>query len=145
MWRSILEAQSLVRRGATKRVGSGQNVSFLQDSWFPYDDPYMRTRSEGLIRKLVHQLMHVGENSWDLELLHDMFEERDFSLIVSLPLSIDEDDSWYWSLDRLGHYTVKSAYQLTQSIDTSAEDDAVSGCWRKLWNFKVPTKVKAFL
>lgn len=87
--------------------------------------------------------MVTGEKVWDNELIADIFEERDANLILAIPLRSDMRDSWYWKGEKLGHYSVKSAYGMLQkekNANNNAPDN--SGFWRKLWNLKVPAKVK---
>lgn len=59
---------------------------------------------------MVSSLMLPDKSSWDVDLLNDMFEERDVHLILSTSFRCNEEDSWYWIKEKLGTYSVKSAY-----------------------------------
>lgn len=108
-------------------------------------DPYIHSNQEALKFQKVSSLMTPGDNSWDLDLIADIFDDRDANLIVSIPLNINEKDSWYWHREKLGQYSVKSAYALIQEGRTSSHAADNSGFWRRLWNLKIPPKVKNFL
>lgn len=46
-WRSILESQVLLKKGAVRRVGSGEAISIENDPWLPHkEDPYIHTSRE---------------------------------------------------------------------------------------------------
>lgn len=88
VWRSIMEAQVLLKKGAVRRIGSGMSVSIQDDPWLPdSNDPYIRTRSEAIVGRTVSSLMVSGRMEWDTDLVNDIFEERDANLIMSIPLS----------------------------------------------------------
>lgn len=90
--------------------------------------------------------MVTGERVRDKELLEDIFKERDLNLILAIPLRSDTEDSWYWKGEKLGQYSVKSAYGMLQMEKNSNNNNSDnSGFWRRLWNLKVPVKVKNML
>lgn len=90
VWRSILEAQNLVRSGAAVRVGAGTSVSIINDPWLPSDDPYIETRDEWLQGKQVAHLLRPDTNQWNMELLGSIFGERDLALIAPMPIDNEE-------------------------------------------------------
>lgn len=45
----------------------------------------------------------------------------------------------------MGQYSVKSAYALLQEMKGGNQLSSNSGFWKKLWNLKIPLKVKHFL
>lgn len=73
-----------------------------------------------------------------------MFNDRDANLILSIPLGDEIEDNWYWRHEKMGTYSVKSAYAVLQNAKRGIQEDN-SGFWRKLWNLKIPPKVKNFL
>lgn len=85
------------------------------------------------------------ENSWDVELVADIFEHRDVNIILSILIDREVNDSWYWRKEKLGNYSVKSAYLILEEENNDAATSANSGFWRKIWNLKIPPKVKNFL
>ena len=52
---------------------------------------------------MVQNLMQVDKLEWDADLIRDLFNPRDASMILSIPLSLQRvEDSWY-----LFHYKKK--------------------------------------
>lgn len=146
IWRSLLEAQNLIIQGVSCRVGNGEDIQILNTRWLPLVSyPFIHSNSESLINQKVVSLMHIGEKKWDLDVIHDIFEDRDVELILSIELGGNNKDTWYWRFEKMGHYSVKSAYIRLQENkgDHSTVDN--SGFWRKLWQLKLPSKVKNFL
>lgn len=65
--------------------------------------------------------------------------------VLSIPVHPEERDRWYWRKENLGTYFVKSAYSLIQDNKTHHSTNGNSGFWRRLWNLKIPPKIKSFL
>ncbi|XP_060974042.1 uncharacterized protein LOC115695103 [Cannabis sativa] len=158
IWRSIWAAQDLVKNGARRSIANGSSVSILHDPWLPNDsNPFVLSNNTGLVDQYVSSLMVVGERSWDVELLckvffwqffilNDMFEERDINLIRSIQLSHSRAmDGWYWNMESLGFYSVKSAYKFLQSSRGNWLFMQDENCWKNLWQLPIPSKVHHFL
>lgn len=77
--------------------------------------------------------------------MRDNFNSRDTDIILSIPLNPESHDTWYWRQEKLGDYSVKSAYSMLRDIKQDNSGASNSGLWRKLWNLKIPLKVKHFL
>ncbi|KAL8092543.1 hypothetical protein AgCh_034709 [Apium graveolens] len=146
VWRSIMEAQVLLKKGAVRRVGSGLSISIQDDPWLPdTHGPYIHTRSEAIKGRTISSLMVPGRMEWDVDLINDIFEERDANLILTIPLRHNENDTWFWNKEKLGGYTAKSAYAAIQfdNADNSTQID--TSLWKRVWSLKLPPKVKNFL
>lgn len=89
--------------------------------------------------------MTMDGKEWDVDLVHDMFNSRDANLILTIPIRSSQADTWYWRKEKMGHYSVKSAYAALIEQRGSQVSSANSGFWRKLWNLKIPLKIKHFL
>lgn len=49
---------------------------------------------------LVHDLLDENQRMWDIEVVPDLFNERDKQLILQIPLPIRvKEVSWYWMLE----------------------------------------------
>lgn len=135
VWRSILESQDVIKKGAGCRVGNGDSINIELDPWLPVEsDPYQK----------VSSLFSMENYSWDIDLVEDVFDSRDASIILSIPIDKEVDDSWYWGNDKFGDYSVKSAYLLLEGEHNEPSSASNSGFWRKLWILKIPPKVKNF-
>lgn len=146
IWRSVIASQELLKEGLGCRVGSGENINILHEPWLPCDrDPYIRTENEALKGNKVSSLMSTDQESWDMDLIHDIFNTRDANLILSIPVRRTDADTWFWRNDKMGVYTVKSAYALIRDSPRSDQDSNNSKFWNKIWNLKIPLKVKHFL
>lgn len=122
IWRSIMEAQVLLKQGAVRRVGSGKTVNITQDPWLPSSDPYVHTDHEAIRNKIVDALMCTNQIEWDVDLVKDIFSERDAQLILSIPLRSSDTDSWFWKWEKLGYYSVKSAYAAIQETKHNSSE-----------------------
>ncbi|XP_060961042.1 uncharacterized protein LOC133031536 [Cannabis sativa] len=147
VWRSIYETQEIVRKGTRCRVGDGSRINLVLDPWLPNEDnPRVTSNNPALIDQNVKALMETDTLAWDVDLVHDTFNERDANLILSISLSSSRlCDVWYWSLESSGHFSVKSVYKFLQlSKELGAHDDN-SVFWNTLWKLSVPPKVKDLL
>lgn len=141
-----MEAQSIIKAGAICRVGSGESISILNDPWLPdAHNAFVTTRNAALEGDYMSSLLVIGENRWDEDVIYDMFEEMDVNLILSIPLNQNERDVWYWKKERLGNYSVKSAYVLLQEHKNLSNASTGDRCWKRLWALKIPPKVKHML
>ncbi|XP_074346294.1 uncharacterized protein LOC141685071 [Apium graveolens] len=88
----------------------------------------------------------MGLKEWDIEVITDLFNERDQALILGTPLSSrQEEDIRYWHKEGNSHYSVESAFRLIQELQGAWVSSVNSGFCRSLWNLKIPPKVKNFL
>lgn len=70
-----------------RRVGSGESINICTDPWLPdCRDPYVHTVNTSLKGQMVACLMVTGHYEWDVELVKDLFEERDANQILSILL-----------------------------------------------------------
>lgn len=82
---------------------------------------------------------------WDVEMLEELFVERDVKEIMNLLPKIDDKvDKRIWKWDRSGEYYVKSVYRFTTERLETNVDLFVAGYWSKLWSIHVPLKVRQF-
>ncbi|XP_062118474.1 uncharacterized mitochondrial protein AtMg00310-like [Humulus lupulus] len=114
IWRSIWEAQELVKKGVQRSVGSGLKIDILKDSWLLNDDNlFVVSNHPGLVNKKVASLLCPGQREWDEEVLNDMVGDKDKDLIMSIPLSsVRDDDLWQWAkeISVVWHGTMKVSY-----------------------------------
>lgn len=136
----------MLKQGLACRVGDGSTINILTDPWLSCDsDPYVHIRSPAIEGKMVSALLNEEHIQWDTDLIRDIFDDRDANLILVIPVHNRSADSWYWCKERSGSYSVKSAYTILQDSRTSNHSSNNSGFWRRLWNLKIPVKVKHFL
>ena len=89
VWKSLQSSINLIKSGARRRVGSGEDVIVWTYPWVPNSHPFITTTPlEGPEDWPVSALKYVQRNSWDEALLNAVFDTRDFNLIRSIPLSL---------------------------------------------------------
>ncbi|XP_030505154.2 uncharacterized mitochondrial protein AtMg00310-like [Cannabis sativa] len=64
VWRSILEAQHLIREGVHWCVGNGEDINILDEPWLPIkENPYVSSLHPGLFNVRVSNLLCVDGSS----------------------------------------------------------------------------------
>lgn len=138
-----MEAQFILKR-VVRRVCTGSTISITNDPWLPSDDSCVHTDNEAIRNNTIDTLMIRSQCVWDVDVIKDVFLDRDAQFIMSIPLRDADLDRWFWKWDTLVQYTVKSAYTVVQENKQSSNQyDRVS--WKKLWNFKISLKIKHFI
>lgn len=146
VWRSVMEAHGIIKSGAACIIGTGATISILNDPWLSdIYNPFVSMNNMILENNNVSSLLVTGESRWDEDFIHDMFDARDANLILHIPLSQSADDTWYWRKERLGDYSVKSAYMYLQELKGINHNFAEGRWWKRLWSLKIPAKVKHFM
>ncbi|CAH9079931.1 unnamed protein product [Cuscuta epithymum] len=85
--------------------------------------------------------MCTGEKRWDVDLLKDLFVQRDVDIIQGVPLSFrDVSDRVCWRWENSGQFSVRSCYRAIIGEITSSEWLG----WTEMWRWKLPPKVKQF-
>lgn len=54
-------------------------------------------------------------------------------------------DNWYWSFEKMGLFSVKSAYRCIQSTKEGEFSISTTDFWKRVWKVRVPPKVKHML
>ena len=144
IWRSILEAQDVVRQGMRRKIGDGKSTLIWQDPWLPCAQNGCVTTEwyPQLEHTTVAQLMDEDHTGLDEEILEDLFNKRDKSLMKQIHIPIRKrDDSWYWLFDDRGRFTVRSCYRKIKG-ESDCPDRSF---WNKVWGLKLPGKVVNFV
>lgn len=90
MWRSIFAAQSIVKQGCRRSIGTGEDTSIWNEPWLtcPENGYITTTVSPELQLAKVSSLLEVGDRRWDGDILRDLFNDRDVQWIKRIPLPI---------------------------------------------------------
>ncbi|XP_010490159.1 PREDICTED: uncharacterized protein LOC104767890 [Camelina sativa] len=160
-WRSIHEAQELLKQGVRAIIGNGESVNLWQDPWLG-SKPALSLHNVCIIpsdlHKSVSKLMKVKDimedsrRAWRQDLLDTLFTMEDRNSIGNLRLNgHNRSDSYTWDYARTGQYSVKSGYWvLTQVINTQKGPQAVTQpslnpLISQVWRTKASPKVQHFL
>ncbi|KAL0440154.1 UNVERIFIED_CONTAM: putative mitochondrial protein [Sesamum latifolium] len=151
-WRSILAAQYLFRAGCRWRVGSGSHIRVWFDPWFPQPHSFrpITPAPASLLDLCVSDLIDSDNGDWNVRLMHELFWPQDNDVILCIPLSrLGDSDLLVWHYSRNGMFSIQSAYHLACSLEdrpgTSSLGEVEFSWWRKVWQSKLPNKVKVFV
>ncbi|KAL0352330.1 UNVERIFIED_CONTAM: hypothetical protein Scaly_1621700 [Sesamum calycinum] len=119
-------------QGCRWRVGSGTQIRIWADPWLP------RPRSYRPITPVP------------VSLTEEMFWLVDSDIILSIPLSrIGAPDMFIWHYSYSDIFSVQSAYHLACSLEnrlcSSSSQVLEQSWWRRVWQAKIPNKVKVFV
>ncbi|CAN1785001.1 Putative ribonuclease H protein At1g65750 [Linum perenne] len=145
VWQSLWHAKELVKRGIRWRIGNGENIRIWSDPWLNEEDTCFltSTRPGALADLKVNDLWIPGTKEWDIELIEELFNERDATSIVKLPLNeANEQDRPIWSFSKSGMLTVSSAYRVWTDHLSNSDEDHATRPWIELWKTHVPPKLK---
>ena len=125
VWKNILAAQPILRKGGCWRVGNGSSIQVTMDSWIP-NHPTHRVLHPPLVDEWewkVSELIDWRVKAWDRELIVAAFHREDVVAILRIPLSHRVVlDVLIWLHTKNGEYTVKSGYQITRLIQKQERD-----------------------
>ncbi|CAN1272704.1 hypothetical protein LINPERPRIM_LOCUS14692 [Linum perenne] len=100
----------------------------------------------GMEEATVNDLMILGIPEWDEELLHEVFDARDATIVSNLAITCyNKPDKLVWHYSKDGNYTVRSVYRLATERVVDKTYLHVHGKWQSLWQVAVPPKVKHFV
>lgn len=81
-----------------------------------------------------------------MQIVGAIFEEEQAANILNVPIYKESlVDRRVWKFNSHGLYSVKSAYRLYMDHFATFDEFKVQGDWTKLWDLKLPPKVKCFL
>ncbi|XP_019179199.1 PREDICTED: uncharacterized protein LOC109174417 [Ipomoea nil] len=137
IWRGIVEAKNVIKRGICRSIGDGRTTTIGNDLWLTTTvDPYARTALHLSVKDApVVSLMTPAGTGWDSDCVKDMFDEDEAKCILNIPISSRKPlDAWVWKREYKGNYTVKSSYRmLTGEFSTNKQ-------WNLIWKLHVPPK-----
>lgn len=94
--------------------------------------------------------INPSTKKWNAQELKRYVSDQDVKAIVSIPISkFDLSDKLIWHYSKRGTYLVKSGYQIARKVVASNSTPSSSyqphpSLWIKIWNLKIPPKVKHF-
>lgn len=78
VWRSIWEAKDLLKSGVRWMVGTGNNISIVNQPWVQDDyNLYITSDSPAFEGNTIASLMNINDRSSDEGVIRDLFNERD--------------------------------------------------------------------
>ena len=155
IWKSLLEAQHVLKKGCCWRVGDGSSIRVLHDKWIPNHPtnqilhPPLGAEEDWKVCELVDWETH----GWDRGVIGRKFHREDADAICHIPLSRRSiPDLLVWLPNKNGVYSVKSSYYIARGLsrerDGMEESSGVRNkglIWPRLWKLKLPSKIKVFV
>ncbi|XP_019158183.1 PREDICTED: uncharacterized protein LOC109154900 [Ipomoea nil] len=140
-WRSIMAAQNMICSGTRRRIGNGKTTLIWDHPWLQDEQgPMIHTdKPPYLNNAAVVGLIDHNTQTWDADILADIFNPTDVTRIKKIPVSPDYEAMWYWHDDQGGNYTVKSGYK---TIVGNLNDNTGTHNLLRLWKLKVPPNGK---
>ncbi|KAL8098499.1 hypothetical protein AgCh_031317 [Apium graveolens] len=142
IWRSISESKEVISAGSCWRIGTGTEIDILKQPWLnDVENPYISTISPALNDQKVIALFSTDTKEWDMDLVADIFNTRDFNCIMNTKVERDLDrDTLCWKFENTGQYTVKSAYNFIQRRNGLWCTNPSDEFWNKLWKVEAPPR-----
>ena len=148
-WRAILFGREALELGLIKRVGDGESIKIWDDPWIPANYNYKTLVKLPLTAvNRVNELLDVHSRTWDEECVRTNFTVIDAEAILRIPVNAGED-FWAWQPDKMGIFSVRSAYKLLteeqgRMTQVSGSDNGYCKAFKILWRMEVPPKVRCF-
>lgn len=148
LWRSLVEAQPLLKAGCSWRVGNGHDTKIWKDVWgrktfdFRPGDVGRELGEEACVDSLINADMGM----WNGEAVKANFRKEEVEVIVGMPLSpLLPADRITWNETDSGFFTVKSAYHLNRKSQIREEEQDAQSFWRKIWGTTATPRCKLFI
>ncbi|CAN1164032.1 Putative ribonuclease H protein At1g65750 [Linum perenne] len=131
-------------KGSFLTAKEGSNPSLVWKSiWSSQVTTPMITDLEEL--KFAYLLI-PGLLEWDEEHVYSLFNDKDAAIILSMPLPRSlGSDYLIWHFDKLGRYSVRSAYRAYMERVVRREHLVIVGNWTAIWRTHLLPKVKHFI
>ena len=150
LWRSLLEGKTVLETGSIWRVGNGRKIQIFDSRWLRKVHNGRPSRQVGRNSSLnkVEELIALEDRVWNEELIRESFSPTVADEIMDIPLSKRmTEDRLIWEQDKLGRFTVRSAYSLAR-IMLGREEMRMefrSPLWKIVWTANIMPKVKYFI
>ena len=155
VWKSLIAAQSILRKGCCWRVGSGSSIRVLTDKWLPHHPTNKILAPPNEVEEdwYVAELIDGNNFQWDHSIIDRAFSKFDAEAIYRIPLSRRyTSDVLVWLHNKNGRYSVRSGYYTarllareSKHMGEGSNPRVGSDVWAKVWGLHIPTKIKVFV
>ena len=119
VWRSILQAQDVINKGAIWRVGNGELIDVWKHQWLPNlaCSKIVSPKANSSVT-WVCDLFYPNTRIWDLRKLERCFLPWEAKLVGRILVSEGwAEDILIWPLTLYGEYGVRSAYRMLIGVE----------------------------
>jgi hypothetical protein len=153
MWRSIWNAQPLLKEGLMWRIGDGASVKIWGDKWIPNTSSHQLAvpTIPPLAESKVQMLIDRDSNWWNIPLLEQLFPLQIVEHICQIPIAPrSAEDRMIWSGSLNGQFSVRSAYHIevawrSRSLASYSNPVMNSPVWKLIWSLDIPRNTQLFL
>ncbi|KAK8668942.1 hypothetical protein V6N13_106386, partial [Hibiscus sabdariffa] len=150
--RGISTIQNVISRKISRLAdydGTKEKHCFFRDSE-SYDSKCGPLEYPVFYLWVVADLVNNVLNSWNADVIYDLFNPDQANLILWMPLpSTPQPDLIVWRGDMTGNYSIKLGNNVlmrglasTHSSYPTMPPSSLSGLYNKIWNANVPSKVR---
>lgn len=158
IWRSIIDGRDTLKVGLIRRIGTGSSTNIWNMNWIPRAEnmsPIVSLTAH--LPQLVSELLDQGNARWNAQLIYQVFLPYDAAAMLDIPVCARAiDDFWSWNFEKIGVFSVRSAYRMLVAIKKRREDwlenragssnsPGNEKSWSTRWKIPVPAKIKVFL
>ena len=154
VWKSLLAAQPILRKGCCWHVGTGSSILVLSDKWLPFHPTNKIRVPPNEVKEDWHvlELIYWTTFQWNRDFIDMVFNKYDDEAIYRIPLSRRcVPNVMVWLHNKNGLYSVKSGYQIARILlkESSQKGEgsnlrSSSKVWARIWKFHIPNKIKVF-
>ncbi|CAN1777535.1 Putative ribonuclease H protein At1g65750 [Linum perenne] len=146
LWRGITKECPTMMLGARSAIRNGTSTLFWMDRWID-EGSRLVDLAQGNIEDIdldatvAEMINHQGQ--WDFSKFLTFLSAEGLDLVagMSAPQREAGDDEWVWGEEANGKFSIRSAYNLIHSAETSRSPEF----WRQIWNWKGPNKIRHFI
>ena len=158
VWRSILAARDIIKKGSQWCIGNGQRIHIWNESWIPSQssskalNPWKPQYKEVMVANLIN----TDRRSWDAAKVRSILIPHEAETVLGIPISYRlPENSVIWAGTSNGCFTVKSAYGVAQNclkevssrpdMGSSSDNSKMKAIWKMVWQMECPNKIKYFM
>ncbi|KAL5790620.1 hypothetical protein ACOSQ2_005508 [Xanthoceras sorbifolium] len=131
LWRSLLWGREVLKMGIRLWIENEKRVAVYDDNWLSKDFSFKVLSPKMLPDGVYVSALLAGLERWHEGLVRRHFWQEEADLILTIPLSVFPlQDSLLWHYDKMGEFSVKSAYQLALSFKNKDSLLALQGLYR---------------
>uniref|UniRef100_A0A2N9HH03 Reverse transcriptase domain-containing protein n=1 Tax=Fagus sylvatica TaxID=28930 RepID=A0A2N9HH03_FAGSY len=127
-WRAIERLKALISKGACYIVGDGARIDIWKDPWVPWLPDFLPKPRYGSVSGclVVACLINQNSRSWNLSLLHELFDETSVDAITKIPIpSTPSPDKLVWIHEPKGLFSVKVGHGNPKCPLCLTEDESI--------------------
>ncbi|CAN1121954.1 Putative ribonuclease H protein At1g65750 [Linum perenne] len=132
--------------GAKSAIRDGSETLFWRNKWVDSDlrlIDFANTSDPDFDMDCTVASMVNNEGQWDYQKLEMLLAPEAVDVVAGMspPQANKGEDDWVWGLESLGHFSIKTAYNLI--CETNFRP--ISRWWRAVWKWNGPNRIRHFL